>query len=199
MLTKLIYPGYDESISNRINLYSKISKLPLSIIKHSSTSSVSSYLGIENNKIIILVGLAHAGTGAALLPRRRGSCTLATAPEPGSWPLRSPSCLGNGRCPRASTSQEAAGLGARLSPLAAQWVTPQVTAAPQGLYIANKPSTPSGKYCSNAANHGWWFGSHPPPPFYNCRKTVVAQPFSTSFPSLPGLCQDSVFKKQETF
>lgn len=44
-----------------------------------------------------------------------------------------------------------------------------------------------------------WFRPPPPPAFYNCRKTVVAQPFSTSFPSLPGLCQDSVFKKQETF
>lgn len=61
LLTKLISPDYDERMSSGINPYDEISKLP--IIKRSSTSSVSSYVGTENEEMVTLADGAHAGTG----------------------------------------------------------------------------------------------------------------------------------------
>lgn len=133
-------PNYDERIPTRINLYTEISKLPIHIIKHSSTSS-HSYVGIENNKIMILVDSARAGTGAALVQWQQ-------CPSLGVCLSAHLSVWGMDAAPELAAAEEpwlVRGKGSLVGRLLdVQWETPQVTAAPLGLYIVNKPFTPSG-------------------------------------------------------
>lgn len=160
LLAKLFYEDYEEKMSNGINLHSKTSRLSIYVIKHSSTSSASSYLGIENlknsnscgssmhwhwlNPLVWLLWHMYSGNKAQALELSSG-LTLVSGEgtlHPWWW------WLGGGQGSWADSPARPTGKCQRLQ-LCLRDCTWQ-TSLPhyQG----------SSKHCSNAVNHGWQCG-----------------------------------------
>lgn len=174
-------------MSNGINLYSKISELPIYIIKHSSTSSASSYLGIEYNKIIILAQPPRPAAVAHVQWQQwpslgAGPCAhppvgyTDDAPEPAAAEERWP---GRGRAgsqvkPAARTAGNAAGDSGATGPIHCKEA---FCTTRYGASAALRQSTMVG---------GLFFPPHRLPSFSNCKKTVRNTTVLRVSPSFPG-------------